>query len=139
MDMARRCPPLFQQRQARAHSLQLLPPPPPPPRSWGTAPRLPSPLAEVAAGWVDTQAGPQLVVVGQGDGSTFVYDPVKRKWSTGEDRPYPGNHHASEVVGGKLYLFGGLKSGGTKVQVRQRLRSLGEPPKTAGGRWWWWR
>lgn len=38
-------------------------------------------------------------------------------WITGSKRPDIGNHHASEVIGNKIYLFGGLSKGQATVQI----------------------
>ncbi len=71
---------------------------------------MPVALGEVAGGVI----GGNLYLVGQGSAATLRYNFSTRKWSTTTAlarRPYPGSHHAAEVIAGKLYLFGGLGSG----------------------------
>ena len=84
---------------------------------WQPGPDMPVALAEVAGGVI----GNKLYVVGQGNGATLAYDLTTRTWSSAAAlarRHYQGNHHAAEVVNGKLYLFGGLGSSSAgKVQV----------------------
>lgn len=84
--------------------------------SWSSAAPLPVALGEVAGGIV---AG-KLYVVGEGSTATFAYDIATETWTSSglATRPYPGTHHAAEVVDGKLYLFGGLGGGSEgKVQI----------------------
>jgi N-acetylneuraminic acid mutarotase len=84
--------------------------------AWSSATPMPVALGEVASGLI---AG-KLYVVGEGSPVTLAYDTTARTWtSTGlATRPFPGNHHVAEVVGGKLYLFGGLGGGSEgKVQI----------------------
>jgi N-acetylneuraminic acid mutarotase len=81
---------------------------------WEAGPALPAPLAEVAAGVV----GNKLYVVGEGSATTYAYDVTLGSWSTRAARPHAGDHHAAEVVNGKLYLFGGFGNGAEgKVQI----------------------
>ena len=83
---------------------------------WVTWPALPAALGEVSAGLI----GDNLYVVGEGNPATYVYalTPPPGVWSTAAARPHPGNHHAAEVVNGRLYLFGGLTRGSEgEVQV----------------------
>ncbi len=84
--------------------------------NWSSAAPMPVALGEVAAGLV----GGKLYVVGEGSTATLAYDGAAKTWTSAglATRPFPGNHHAAEVVGGKLYLFGGLGSGSEgKVQI----------------------
>lgn len=77
--------------------------------AWRPGPSLPTAVAEVAAGVI----GRYLYVVGEGTSETLRYDLSAGGWTGGvAPRPFPGDHHAAEVVGGKLYLFGGFKSEG---------------------------
>jgi hypothetical protein len=46
-----------------------------------------------------------------------IYDMSSGSWQTGSARPFFGNHHAAEVAGNKLYLFGGLTEGAYAVQI----------------------
>jgi N-acetylneuraminic acid mutarotase len=82
---------------------------------WVSGPAMPVALGEVAAGVI----GGVLYIVGQGTSSTLAFDPVTHTWlSNLPPRPFPGHHHAAEVINGKLYLFGGLGSGSPgKVQI----------------------
>ncbi len=71
----------------------------------------PSALAEVAAGVV----GHHLYVVGEGTTETLRYDLSRGTWAEPgrvAPRPFPGDHHAAEVLRGRLYLFGGFKAEG---------------------------
>jgi N-acetylneuraminic acid mutarotase len=84
--------------------------------SWSSAPPMPVALGEVAGGLI---AG-KLYVVGEGSTATLAYDIATETWTSSglATRPFPGDHHAAEVVDGKLYLFGGLGGGSEgKVQI----------------------
>jgi len=84
--------------------------------SWSSAPPMPVALGEVAGGLI---AG-KLYVVGEDSTATLAYDTATETWTSSglATRPFPGNHHAAEVVDGKLYLFGGLGGGsGGEVQI----------------------
>ncbi|HYF63473.1 MAG TPA: kelch repeat-containing protein [Herpetosiphonaceae bacterium] len=85
------------------------------PASWEPGPGMPVALGEVAGGII----GRMLYLVGEGSAGTVGYDLSSNAWSgaTLAQRAYAGNHHAAEVVNGKLYLFGGLGSGQGKVQI----------------------
>lgn len=81
---------------------------------WKSEPDMTVALGEVAAGAIDGV----LYIVGQGNSGTLAYNIATEQWSTVATRPFAGNHHAAEVIDGKLYLFGGF--GGTsegKVQI----------------------
>jgi N-acetylneuraminic acid mutarotase len=80
---------------------------------WETGPPLPASLGELAGGIL----GKELVLVGESNASTYAYDLSKGTWRTLPTRPYVGHHHAAEVLGGKLHLFGGLHAGAGKTQV----------------------
>lgn len=64
-----------------------------------------------------------LVVVGehprddQKNGVTMIFDLSKQVWYEASARPEVGNHHASEVINNKLYLFGGLSGGEGDIQI----------------------
>lgn len=77
--------------------------------SWSSAPPVPVALGEVAGGLI---AG-KVYLVGEGSTATFAYDTTTGTWTSSglATRPFPGNHHAAEVIGGQLYLFGGLGDG----------------------------
>jgi N-acetylneuraminic acid mutarotase len=84
--------------------------------TWSSEPSMPVALGEVAGGLI---AG-KLYLVGEGSPVTLAYDTATKTWTSSglATRPFPGNHHAGEVVDGKLYLFGGLGGGSEgKVQI----------------------
>lgn len=74
--------------------------------SWWAGTTMPVALGEVAAGII----GSDLFVVGEGSGATLRYDIASGQWDmlTSGSRPAVGDHHAAEVVDGKLLLFGGF-------------------------------
>jgi N-acetylneuraminic acid mutarotase len=84
---------------------------------WQTGANVPIALAEVAGGVI----GNKLYLVGQGNAATLSYDLTSGAWSTTTahpPRPHPGNHHAAEVVNGRLYVIGGFGSSSNgKVQI----------------------
>ncbi|MES2124357.1 MAG: kelch repeat-containing protein [Gemmatimonadota bacterium] len=74
---------------------------------WRQLDSLPTPLGEVAGGVINGK----LYLVGEGNPGTAVYDIAAGRWEPAgsvRNRPASGNHHAAEVVGGKLYLLGGF-------------------------------
>ncbi|MBC8160025.1 MAG: hypothetical protein H7Z42_02310 [Roseiflexaceae bacterium] len=84
--------------------------------TWEKAAAAPTALGEVAGGRV----GNKLYFVGEGDSATLAYNLSDNTWNSAaqlSQRPLAGNHHAAEVIDGKLYLFGGLGSGAGKVQI----------------------
>jgi N-acetylneuraminic acid mutarotase len=85
--------------------------------SSGAAAQMPVALSEVAAGIV----GNKLFVVGSSSAATLAYDLSLNQWSAPGAlavRPFTGDHHAAEVFGGRLYLFGGLGAGSSgRVQI----------------------
>ncbi len=103
------------------------------PGRWETAPQMPLAAGEVACGAI----GGRLYLVGEGNDRTYAYDPLAKAWSTtAAKRPFVGNHHGAEVVGGKWYLIGGLGAGGGKLQVydpNADAWSLGTDMPWAGG------
>jgi N-acetylneuraminic acid mutarotase len=72
-------------------------------------------MGEVVSGIVNGV----LYLVGHSSPATFAYDLARQVWiSNVPQRPFTGDHHAAEVVDGKLYLFGGLGGGSEgKVQI----------------------
>jgi N-acetylneuraminic acid mutarotase len=81
---------------------------------WEAGPAMPVALGEVAGGLV----GSTLYLVGESSNATLALDLATGTWRSGlAVRPYVGHHHAAEVVGGRLYLFGGLGAGAGRVQV----------------------
>jgi N-acetylneuraminic acid mutarotase len=73
---------------------------------WRPRPGLPVPLSGIAGGII----GRYLYLVGEEHDGTFRYDLATGRWIAPEGlsvRPFPGSHHAAEVWGGRLYLFGG--------------------------------
>jgi PKD repeat protein/N-acetylneuraminic acid mutarotase len=81
---------------------------------WIAGPDLPVPMGEVAMGLI----GGTLYLVGAGASETLRYHTSTGQWdSLGTARPYLGDHHAAEVVGDRLYLFGGAGASAGKVQI----------------------
>ena len=101
--------------------------------NWQIGAPLPVSLGEVAAGVIGTN----LYVVGQESATTYVYNLTAGTWSTAAPRPDVGDHHAAEVVNGKLYLIGGLDNGSPgQVQIYNPATnswSLGAPMPYSGG------
>jgi len=84
------------------------------PETWDGLPSMPVALGEVAGGVV----GGALYLVGEGSGATLRQDLGTGAWRSDlAQRPYRGHHHAAEVLGGRLYLFGGLGSGAGRTQI----------------------
>jgi N-acetylneuraminic acid mutarotase len=82
--------------------------------AWTAGPQMPVALGEVAAGVVNGV----MYMVGEGNSGTFAFNMATETWQTVATRPNVGNHHAAEVINGKLYLFGGLGgSSAGKVQI----------------------
>ena len=101
---------------------------------WADLPDVPVALGEVSTSIIDGI----LYLLGEGTNATLRYDVLARQWlANGPTRPYPGHHHSSEVVNGKLYLIGGL--GGASEGVVQifdptaNTWSLGSSMPWAGG------
>lgn len=95
---------------------------------------LPVALGEVACAEVDGI----LYVLGEGSSATFAYDIYARAWNSSlAVRPFPGHHHAIEVVDGLIYLIGGLGGGSEgKVQIYDpstNLWSTGTDMTWSGG------
>lgn len=88
------------------------------PGGWANGTPLPTALGEVASGVIDGV----LYVIGDNSSSTHALDIASGTWSSKPNRPFPGDHHAAEVVDGKLYVFGGAGGGAPgKVQVYDPL------------------
>ncbi|MCZ6596655.1 MAG: malectin domain-containing carbohydrate-binding protein [Planctomycetota bacterium] len=86
-------------------AFRFLYPPGNEPGWWEDVTDMPTALGEVAVGEIDGI----LYVVGEGSAQTLRYDLVNRIWlSNAAPRTFAGHHHGAEVVGGKLYLIGGL-------------------------------
>jgi len=84
--------------------------------TWDRPAAMPVALGEVAGGII----GNKLYLVGEGSAVTLSYNLSTDQWASPaalSQRPFVGNHHAAEVVHGKLYLFGGLGQGAGKVQI----------------------
>jgi len=78
------------------------------PGRWEALANLSTPLGEVAAGVINGV----MYLVGEGSSATFAYDVQNRQWLANKaSRPFTGHHHAAEVLGGKLYLVGGIDGG----------------------------
>jgi N-acetylneuraminic acid mutarotase len=102
--------------------------------TWEPLPALPYALNEVSAAAINGK----LYVVGDGDPRTAVFDLETKQWiADGPARPFPGRAHGAEVVGGKLYLIGGLGAGSAgKVQIYDPVAktwSTGAAMPWAGG------
>ncbi|WP_159085105.1 Kelch repeat-containing protein [Planctomonas deserti] len=81
---------------------------------WENGPALPVALGEVAGGVI----GSSLYLVGESSNATLALNVSTGTWRSDLPvRPFVGHHHTAEVIGGKLYLFGGLGSGAGKVQI----------------------
>ena len=110
------------------------PEPPPAPVTWETGVSAPVALGEVAGGVINGV----IYLLGEGSSQTFAYDVASNTWASGlAPRPHVGDHHAAEVVDGKLYLFGGFNGGSSgKVQIydpSSDMWSLGAPMPFAAG------
>lgn len=82
--------------------------------SWVRGANVPAAMGEVAGGVI----GSRLYLVGGGNRGTFAYDLQTGRWVSGlAQRPVIGDHHAAEVVNGRLYILGGLNGLGGKVQI----------------------
>lgn len=95
---------------------------------WTDSAPVPVALGEVAGGVINGK----LHLVGEGSSDTFAYDIASNTWASGlADRPHVGEHHAAEVVNGRLYLFGGFNGGSSgTVQIYDPAAnawSLGAP------------
>ena len=105
----------------------------PDPGVWETKASMPMPAGEVACGAI---AG-KLYLVGEGNNKTYAYDVAANTWvTTLATRPFVGHHHASEVVGNKWYLIGGLGAGQGKLQIydpQTNQWTLGADLPWAGG------
>lgn len=63
--------------------------------------------------------------------ATLMYDLTEDVWLIGAPRMFVGNHHASEVIDNKMYLFGGLTTGNHTIQIA----SLVEGPQGVDVEW----
>lgn len=83
--------------------------------TWKSDLLAPTALGEIAAGIVNGV----LYAVGAGSTQTLGFDFSDGTWTNAlAVRPYPGDHSGAEVIGSKLYLFGGLGgNSGNKVQI----------------------
>ncbi|MDQ8173247.1 MAG: kelch repeat-containing protein [Gemmatimonadota bacterium] len=104
--------------------------------TWQEFDSMPRPLGEVAAGVI----GDSLYLVGDGSPSLMIFDLAAGQWLPDQrlaGRPAPGNHHAAEVVGGRLYLFGGIgRASSGIVQIYDpgtRQWTFGPPMPFAAG------
>lgn len=72
---------------------------------WEYGPTMPVALGEVAGGVI----GGRLYLVGESSSKTLSLDMGTGSWRSDLAlRPFPGGHHAAEVINGELYLFGGI-------------------------------
>lgn len=122
------------QQHSLVDGFKYLPPPGTEIGFWEDLPTAPASLGEVAAAEVDGI----LYLMGEGSSSTFRYDILNATWlSNAATRPFPGHHQSVEVIGGKLYVIGGLVFGAEgKVQIYDPGTdswSTGSPMPWAGG------
>ena len=77
-------------------------------------------MGEVASGII----GDHLYLVGDGSRATVRYEFASQTWSitAAAERPHLGNHHAAEVLGGKLYIIGGLYQQGAPTTSAGKLQ-----------------
>ena len=81
---------------------------------WRPGAALPAELGDVAC----VILGSEILAFGAGDARTFGLDVHQGVWSTGRaQRPFPGGSHGVEVIGERVYLFGGV-GGGSAGQVQ---------------------
>lgn len=84
---------------------------------WQAGSSMPVAMGEVAAGVINGK----MYLTGESSPATLAYDFLSGTWTSPTAlavRPTAGNHQVTEVINGKLYLFGGLSAGsGGKVQV----------------------
>ena len=102
--------------------------------AWHSDAPMPVALGEVASGIINGV----LYLVGEGSSETLSYDIASNTWRSDlAVRPYVGDHHAAEVIDGKLYLFGGIGGGSDgRVQIYDPGTdswSLGTDMPYAGG------
>ncbi len=99
---------------ALSNAFRYLPDSPAAKGQWTEGTALPQALGEVAAGAILGL----VYVVGDGHPGTFAYNPQTASWISGlAARPLAGDHHASEVVSNKWYVFGGMYAGENKVRI----------------------
>ncbi|MGB7157341.1 MAG: fibronectin type III domain-containing protein [Tepidisphaeraceae bacterium] len=85
---------------------------------WSAGVPLPSPMAELGGAIINGK----MYVAGENNTSTWEFDFSSQQWTARAARPFTGNsdaaEHATETVGGLLYLIGGLTGGSEdKVQI----------------------
>ena len=85
------------------------------PGDWEVQNFLPQSIGEVSGAII----GDVMYLVGEPTTSTFAYEIYRKRHLLGKAvRPFPGSHHAAEVIDGKLVLVGGLGGGSEgKVQI----------------------
>ncbi len=84
------------------------------PGRWESLASVGTAIGEVAAGVISGT----MYLVGEGSSTTFAYNLQNRQWlSNKATRIHLGHHHSAEVVGGKLYLIGGI-GGGSEGRVQ---------------------
>jgi N-acetylneuraminic acid mutarotase len=101
---------------------------------WEVGSDAPAEVGEVACGVI---AG-SLYLVGDDTSATMALNLETGAWSGGlATRNFPGDHHAAEVIDGKLYLFGGVDAGSQgRVQIYDPVSnswSLGADMPWLGG------
>lgn len=91
---------------------------------------------EVSAGVLTFEGKSYMLVVGEApiesnNTATLIYDFAEDTWLIGSSREFAGNHHASEVIDNKMYLFGGLTTGNHTIQIA----SLVQAPQGVDVQW----
>ncbi|MEO6437384.1 MAG: fibronectin type III domain-containing protein, partial [Tepidisphaeraceae bacterium] len=86
--------------------------------SWSTGVPLPFAMAELGGAIINGK----MYVAGEGNPNTWEFDFTAQQWTSRAVRPFTGDNseaeHATETVGGLLYLIGGLTGGSeNKVQI----------------------
>ncbi|MDP9175904.1 MAG: carbohydrate-binding protein [Planctomycetota bacterium] len=85
--------------------------------AWETGPTIPVQVGEVAGGIINGT----MYLVTESTADTLSYNVATGTWANPTalaQRPFPGDHHAAEVINNKLYLFGGLDFTGVAGAVQ---------------------
>lgn len=84
--------------------------------TWEAATDMPVALGAVTGGIIENR----LYLVGANSPATLAYNLSTGRWQSSDalaTRPFAGQHHAAEVIDGKLYLFGGVGDSAGKLQI----------------------
>lgn len=55
--------------------------------------------------------------LGKGEGKVQIYDPMTNSWSLGADMPFAAGSSSSAVIGGQIYVAGGIVGSSTTNQL----------------------